>query len=102
MVAEKAGVAPRMPFMTQVRQLLPIVLPGVRSKEAALLAVHSAFLVSRTFLSIYVAVLDGAIVKSLVDRNGRAFVISILKWLAIGITPPHHTHTHTPMILYES
>lgn len=72
-------------FLQQLRFLLGIVLPGVRSKEFLLLALHTGFLVSRTFLSIYVALLDGLIVKSLVDRNGIEFSKAMLKWLLVAV-----------------
>jgi len=41
------------PLLPQL--LIPIVLPGVRSKEALLLLLHTGFLVARTLASIYVA-----------------------------------------------
>lgn len=63
-----------------MKKLLPIVLPGIYSKEAFFLLVHTAFLVSRTFLSIYVAQLDGTIVKALVDRDLPNFIWNLLKW----------------------
>jgi ATP-binding cassette subfamily D (ALD) long-chain fatty acid import protein len=46
-------------FVERLRRLLAIVIPGVRSKECALLALHTLFLVSRTMVSIYVSRLDG-------------------------------------------
>jgi len=64
--------------------LLKIVLPGLKSKEALYLGIHTGFLVSRTFLSIYVAQLDGSMVKSLVDKNGKAFLWDLSKWLMVG------------------
>jgi hypothetical protein len=41
------------------------------------LGIHTAALVCRTFLSIYVSFLDGVIVKHIVDRNGRAFATQV-------------------------
>jgi ATP-binding cassette subfamily D (ALD) long-chain fatty acid import protein len=49
-----------------LRFLLSIVIPGWRSKEMAMLTLHSFFLVARTYLSVVVARLDGRIVKDLV------------------------------------
>jgi hypothetical protein len=72
-------------FFARLRRLLAIVLPGVRSKEFFLLAVHSGFLVARTLLSIYVSQLDGTIVKDIVDRNGAQFVKDLAKWLLIAV-----------------
>ena len=50
-----------------------IVLPSYKSKEAALLFVHTLALAARTFISIYVSHLDGVIVKTIVDGNPKAF-----------------------------
>lgn len=58
-------------FYEQLKGLIKIVLPGVKSKEFFLLALHIGFLIVRTFLSIYIATLDGEMVKSIVDRNGK-------------------------------
>lgn len=46
-------------FYQRLRVLLRIVIPGIRSKEAMLLIMHSSLLVFRTAISIYVANLDG-------------------------------------------
>lgn len=46
-------------FYERLKTLLRIVIPGWRSREAGLLAMHSTFLVFRTMLSLYVADLDG-------------------------------------------
>lgn len=46
-------------FHQNLKRLLRIVIPGIRSREAAMLALHTFFLVARTGLSLYVADLDG-------------------------------------------
>lgn len=46
-------------FHVRLKRLIRIVIPSLKSKEAAMLALHSAFLVGRTGLSLYVADLDG-------------------------------------------
>ncbi len=72
-------------FAARLRRLLAIVLPGIRSKEFALLALHTCFLVSRTLLSIYVSRLDGTIVQAIVDRNGTQFAWELLQWIGVAL-----------------
>ncbi|XP_056603865.1 ATP-binding cassette sub-family D member 2 [Triplophysa dalaica] len=72
-------------FFKQVLELVKIVFPRFLTKELFLLSLHSVALVSRTFLSIYVAGLDGKIVKTIVEKQPRSFVIKLMKWLLIAI-----------------
>jgi hypothetical protein len=72
-------------FFLQLKELIRIVLPGFRTKEFAILLLHTLTLVSKTLVSLYVAHLDGQIVKALVDRKGKDFVKRILLWLGVAI-----------------
>lgn len=72
-------------FYQQLFRLLKIAFPGIWSKESFLLFCHTASLVCRTFLSIYVANLDGKIVKSIVEQDFRRFVIMVLRLLSVAI-----------------
>ncbi|XP_051547527.1 ATP-binding cassette sub-family D member 2-like [Myxocyprinus asiaticus] len=72
-------------FFKQVLELVKIVFPRFVTKELGLLCLHSIALVSRTFLSIYVAGLDGKIVKTIVEKQPRSFMIKLMKWLLIAI-----------------
>lgn len=53
-------------FFKRFLRILKIIIPSVSSKEFLLLNFFSGFLFLRTFLSLWVAELDGKIVSSLV------------------------------------
>lgn len=72
-------------FFRSLLRLLRIVVPGWRSKEMRLLISHSLFLIVRTLISLKVAAMDGAIVKSLVKGNGKEFLMRIVWWMLIAI-----------------
>lgn len=46
-------------FYQRLSNILKIVIPSIRSKEAMLLFMHSSLLIFRTVISLYVAALDG-------------------------------------------
>jgi ATP-binding cassette, subfamily D (ALD), peroxisomal long-chain fatty acid import protein len=71
-------------FLHQFLSLLSIMVPRWNSKETGLLLSHGIFLMLRTYLSLVVARLDGAIVRDLVAGNGRSFTYGILRWLSVG------------------
>ena len=72
-------------FLDQVLNLLKIVFPGLWTKQVGFLLLHSGCLVLRTFLSIYVATLDGRIVKSVVQKNVPKFILQLLEWIGLAI-----------------
>jgi ATP-binding cassette, subfamily D (ALD), peroxisomal long-chain fatty acid import protein len=71
-------------FLHQFLSLLSIMIPRWSSKETALLLSHGMFLILRTYLSLVVARLDGAIVRDLVAGQGRSFILGLLRWLSVG------------------
>ncbi|XP_022647665.1 ATP-binding cassette sub-family D member 1-like isoform X1 [Varroa destructor] len=72
-------------FLTRLLSLINIMIPSVHSKEAALLLMHTMSLISRTFLSIYVARLEGQVVKYIVRRDLQQFGVQLSKWLLVAI-----------------
>ena len=78
-------IAVNKQFFEQLCYILKIILPGFWTKEVAILFIHSLSLISRTFLSLYVARLDGKIVKSIVQKSVNNFILSMLLWVGIAI-----------------
>ncbi|XP_062610636.1 ATP-binding cassette sub-family D member 1-like isoform X2 [Saccostrea cucullata] len=72
-------------FYQQLRYLLKIIIPSVWSREFGILVLHTGTLFARTFLSIYVATLDGRIVQTIVKRDLRSFLMRLTQWLLIAI-----------------
>lgn len=55
-------------FFRQIEAIFKILIPKLHCKETMILILHTTFLVLRTYLSVVVARLDGAIVKNLVSN----------------------------------
>jgi len=72
-------------FLRQLMMLLKIMVPGWRSRETGLLACATLTLLARTFLSVYVAELEGQIVKRIVLRDVRGFGLMLGRWFAIAL-----------------
>ncbi|KAL4712440.1 hypothetical protein ACJJTC_007456 [Scirpophaga incertulas] len=72
-------------FLRQLVMLAKIMVPGLRTREVALLTAHTLCLFTRTFLSIYVASLEGSIVKHIVQKDLRSFAALLLQWFGIAV-----------------
>lgn len=72
-------------FVLQLKRLVEIMIPNLVCRETGLLSVHTLCLISRTFLSIYVASMEGAIVKYIVRKDIKNFAWMLLKWFGIAI-----------------
>jgi ATP-binding cassette subfamily D (ALD) long-chain fatty acid import protein len=103
-------------FYSRLTKLLRIVIPSYTSTEAGLLVLHSAFLVFRTLLSLYVAGtsnfakrpvrmqtytadvkcagpdLDGKIVSALVRAQPGAFLLNLARWVLVAV-PATYTNS---------
>lgn len=74
-------------FFNELKFLSKIMFPKFFSKQTLVLTLHTLTLVCRTFLSIYVAQLEGTLVKSIVKKNKNSFMLNLLKWLFIAAIP---------------
>lgn len=72
-------------FLLQLKRLIEIMIPKLWCRETTILGVHTMCLLSRTFLSFYVASVEGSIVKYIVRKDFRQFIIGLMKWFGIAI-----------------
>ena len=63
-----------MVFIKRAAELIQIVIPDWKSYETLNIVTLTLFLVVRTFLSIYIANVNGRIVKSIINVNYSDFV----------------------------
>lgn len=90
--ASAARVGVDREFFRQLRAVLRICVPNMHSKEVFVFALHTFFLVMRTYLSLLVARLDGYIVKMLVTANGSGFLRALGMWFALAL-PATYTNS---------
>lgn len=83
--AVKANVGLDREFVKRLIALLKIMVPGWRTREAGLLTSATVMLLARTFLSVYVAALEGQIVKRIVLKDVKGFSLMLGRWFAIAL-----------------
>ncbi|CAK9801022.1 ATP-binding cassette sub-family D member [Anthophora quadrimaculata] len=83
--AAKSNVGLDREFVKQLIELLKIMVPGWRSRETGLLTCATLTLLARTFLSVYVATLEGQIVKRIVLKDVHGFTLMLARWFAIAL-----------------
>ncbi|KAF0560725.1 ABC transporter transmembrane region 2-domain-containing protein [Gigaspora margarita] len=69
---KKIGVDAR--FFAQIKKLMPICIPGLASKESALLISLALVLIARTWLDIWFSGFNGHVVKAIVSRDRKTFI----------------------------
>jgi len=74
-------------FFEQIRKLIPILVPSVKSKEFALVVSLAVVLILRTYLDIWFSGFNGAVVKSIVSRNKSVFKRKAIYEFAIMMWP---------------
>lgn len=109
---KKDNIAVNRAFLRQLKKLLKVMVPNLWCKESLILTTHTMTLVFRTFLSIYVAMLEvssckhvyncsckhslfvffsltnhaqGRMVKFIVRRDLRNFSFMLLRWLLVAL-----------------
>ncbi|KAI8140124.1 ABC transporter transmembrane region 2-domain-containing protein [Fennellomyces sp. T-0311] len=83
----KGKVGVNATFFKQMRELLPICIPGVFTKEAGLLAGLATVLIARTWLDIWFSAFNGSVVKAIVSRNREAFIAKAIVEFGIMMWP---------------
>lgn len=82
---KRSSPAINQEFLLQLEKLIRIMIPGFWCAEVGLLSIHTLTLFVRTFLSIYVASMEGQMVKFIVRRDIWNFSIMLLKWLGVAV-----------------
>lgn len=72
-------------FIHQLSDLLKLMIPSLWCIESGLLLFHTSALIARTFLSVYVASLEGKIAKYIVKKDMVNFVKIIVHWIVVAI-----------------
>ncbi|CAB0016027.1 unnamed protein product, partial [Nesidiocoris tenuis] len=72
-------------FILQLYKLVRLLIPKLWCKEVGLLSVHTVALITRTFMSIYVATMEGKMVKFIVQKDVNNFAFMLLKWLGVAL-----------------
>lgn len=72
-------------FLVQLKKLLRLMVPGFWTPEVGLLSMHTFALICRTFMSIFVATMEGKMVKYIVRRDVPNFGLMLFKWLLCAL-----------------
>ena len=81
---KKKSVGVNKAFFTQMRRILPHLFPSLICRETGLMILHTSCLVARTVASVWLATMDGRIVKALVTKKGGKFLRLLAIWLAVA------------------
>ena len=79
-------------FLNQINVISKILIPSIFDKNSFLLTLQIFFLIMRTWLSLFVARLDGQIVRDIISGKIKNFVIDLLIWFLIAL-PASYTNS---------
>ncbi|CCD24940.1 ATP-binding cassette long-chain fatty acid transporter PXA1 NDAI_0E01240 [Naumovozyma dairenensis CBS 421] len=79
-------------FLNQMNVLSRILIPNIFHKNSMILTLQIFFLIMRTWLSLFVARLDGQIVKDIIAGRGRRFLLDLAIWFSIAL-PASYTNS---------
>ncbi len=77
-------------FYAKIRQLVKVAVPNFHCKEFKYLVILTLLLVLRTQMSIWLADVNGKVVKAIVERNFNLFLYRVS---APELTPPPRCST---------
>ncbi|SCU82671.1 LADA_0C07184g1_1 [Lachancea dasiensis] len=79
-------------FISQLSIIYRILVPKIADRNSFLIAFQIFFLVMRTWLSLFVARLDGQIVRDIITGKSRKFLVDLLCWFLIAF-PASYTNS---------
>lgn len=79
-------------FLNQINVISKILIPSIFDKNSFLLTLQIFFLIMRTWLSLFVARLDGQIVRDIISGQSKKFLIDLLIWFLIAL-PASYTNS---------
>lgn len=65
-------------FFSRIKKLVKIVIPSWTSPEVLDLLLLTLFLIVRTFLSVYLATVNGRIVQAIIDKDLNVFIQRVI------------------------
>jgi hypothetical protein len=70
-------------FMEKIQNLIKVVMPNWTCKESKYVAILTLLLVLRTQMSIWLADVNGKIVKAIVERNFQKFCYRVSNYISL-------------------
>lgn len=84
---EKSGAAVNMEFARNLARFVSVCVPGVRSKEAGMVAAIAVLLGARSWLDLWTSSNGGHVVRAIVARNKQSFLKYAVRDIGIMMIP---------------